>query len=445
MKRLKTALFLLTLVIALSGCKKEETIDYEPEVPTLSNGSMVEYEPVVTPTPEPTPEPEHEDAQVSGEEDDGKIYISMVGDCTLASSQRENMFETVVGDDYAHPFEKVKHIFEEDDFTIVNLESSFSDNRLYGTGTFNFVAPTRYAEILPLGDVELATMGNNHTDEFGPQGVKDTQAALDAVEIDHLYKNESRIYEIGDLKLGIYVSPFFPKADVVTEGVAALKAQNPDIIIACMHWGYEGKYDPAKQQIDAGQAAIDAGADLVCGSHPHVLQPMVEYNGGYIMYSLGNFSFGGNTNPRDKDSVIAQAVIEKVDGVYELTGVEFIPCSLTSDPNKNNFQPIPLEEDSEQYKRVMSKLDGTFDGPDLVVDYSGLNATPAPAVTPAPQQPAETPAPVAPTAPPVTPAPTPAPTPVPTPVPPPPPTPAPPAPPPVAPDPPPAPPEAPAA
>lgn len=410
---MKLLLLIVAVALAFSACKMEEKIDFEAEVPNLTDGSMVIYEPInkVDQAADDSEE-EKQDANDATDQqkpetttdvtepDDGKIYISMVGDCTLASSQRDNMFEYVVGDNFAWPFEKVLDIFTKDDFTIVNLESSFSDRTLYGSGTFNFVAASKYAKILTEGNVELATMGNNHTDEFGKDGVADTQAALDAEGISHLYADTSRIYEIDGMKLGIYVSPFFGNTATVTKGVKDIKAQGADIVIACIHWGLEGRYDPTSSQITVGRAAIDAGADVVCGSHPHVLQPMEEYNGGYIMYSLGNFSFGGNTNPRDKDSAIAQAVIEQVDGKYKLTGIKFIPCSITSETNKNNFQPVPLEKDSEAYKRVMSKLDGSFDGPDLVVDYSAF-ATP----TPVPETPAAPAEPVPPPVEPETPAP----------------------------------------
>ena len=138
-----------------------------------------------------------------------------------------------------------------------------------------------------------------------------------------------------------------------------------------MHWGIEGSYRPAGTQTALGQAAIDAGADIVYGSHPHVLQPIVEYNGGYIVYSLGNFVFGGNTAPRDRDTAIVQFTVKRAaDGTVSVEGWEAIPCSLSSTPVSNDFRPEPYNEGSEEYERTMSKLNGTFTGPDLVVDYS---------------------------------------------------------------------------
>ena len=103
---------------------------------------------------------------------------------------------------------------------------------------------------------------------------------------------------------------------------------------------------------------IDAGADIVWGSHPHVLQAMEEYNGGKIFYSLGNFSFGGNIYPDDYDSaLIQQEIIRQPDGSICLGETIVVPVCVSSIPDRNNFQPTPYEEGSEGYQRVLEKLD----------------------------------------------------------------------------------------
>ena len=109
------------------------------------------------------------------------------------------------------------------------------------------------------------------------------------------------------------------------------------------------------------------------GHHPHVLQPIEEYNGGIIYYSMGNFCFGGHTNPRDKDSVlIQQEVIRTHDGAVSLGELTLIPCSISSS-DRNNYQPTPYEAGSEMYNRVLAKLKGVFDGSNLDVDYSNMS------------------------------------------------------------------------
>ena len=97
----------------------------------------------------------------------------------------------------------------------------------------------------------------------------------------------------------------------------------------------------------------------MAGHHPHVLQPIEYYKNGVIFYSLGNFSFGGNANPTDTDTVLLQQeVFRGPDGVVNLGSLNVIPCSVSSIQGRNNFQPMPLEEGSEAYNRVMQKLFG---------------------------------------------------------------------------------------
>lgn len=343
------------LALCLCGCKETKV---ETEPPDVAESGLN--------TPVPTPEPE-------------PIVISMVGDCTLSSSQYNSDFETVIDGDYSWPFSGCVDVLGADDFTIANLECSFSETPLYGYTTFYFCGPAEHAQILTEGSVECATMGNNHAGDFGQQGIDNTIAALDAEEVSHVIGGEAQVFDVKGMKLGIYVSPWtvgghwVPKDEDVANGVQALKDQGAEFIIVCCHWGIEGSYRANQGQIDIAHAAIDAGADVVCGTHPHVLQKTEEYNGGFIFYSLGNFSFGGNTNPRDKDTIIAQIVVEKdAGGEYQLTERKTLPYRLTSITQKNDYKPVPYEEGSEEYLRTLSKLDGTFTGPDLSVDYSNL-------------------------------------------------------------------------
>jgi len=354
-------LLALALLLALSLAACKDSGMPKVETPDQSDSGLN------TPVPTPSPEPKE------------PIVISMVGDCTLASSQYNNDFESVVGDDYAWPFAGSVDVLSEDDFTIANLECSFSETPLYGATTFYFCGPAEHANILTEGSVECATMGNNHAEDFGQTGIDNTIAALDAVDVGHVIGGEAQVFDVSGMKLGVYVTPWTvngswtPLPENITAGVQELKDQGAEIIIVCCHWGIEGSYRVTQGQIDAAHAAIDAGANVVCGTHPHVLQRTEEYEGGYIFYSLGNFSFGGNTNPRDKDTAIAQVVVEQDStGHYYLKETRALPYRLTSVTQKNDYQPVPYDEDSEEYQRTLSKLDGTFNGPDLSVDYSNL-------------------------------------------------------------------------
>lgn len=319
-------------------------------------------QPMPSPTPEPTP---------------GIFTISMVGDCTLASSQYDNSFDTVLAEhDITWPFSGTVNYLGNDEFTLANLECTFSDTALSSGVLFQFRGPAANAGILKAGSVECVTMGNNHTTDFGQQGITDTQDALTDAGIWYAPSGEASVYVTENgLRVGVYCPGWLGLSEInIQSGIAQLIDADADVIIFAPHWGSEGSYRVTAMQEQFAHAAIDAGADIVCGTHPHVLQRVEEYNGKYIFYSLGNYSFGGNTQPRDRDTVIAQVTIrEQKDGSYALGGYNLIPCCLSSTDGVNDYRPVPYDAESEEYVRAMSKLNGTFEGADLTVDYSFLN------------------------------------------------------------------------
>ena len=320
--------------------------------------------PPPTRTPEPTPEPTPE-----------LFELSLIGDNTLAANHyskgAQGTYEYVVGDNYAYPYEMTRQFFENDDCTIANLECVLSEYNIPDIKAFSFRAPPEYVEILTQGSVEFVSLGNNHVLDYGETGYADTKAALDNAGIGYAGRDEWAIHETeSGLKIGIYAVSF-GEIYQIQAGIAALKEAGAEFIIAALHWGTEGAYRSNERQWNQGRAAIDAGADFVMGTHPHTLQEIEEYNGKYIYYSIGNWSFGGNTNPRDKDTVIVKLTVQRdVDGTISLIDRRHIPCSISGAEFGNDYQPVPYEEGSEGWERVMSKLAGTYDGPNLTVGYS---------------------------------------------------------------------------
>lgn len=322
--------------------------------------------------------PPQTDMQTTPKAETPKTFvISMVGDCTLASSQYNSDYESYINrHDFSWPFSGTVEYLENDEFTLANLECTFSDQALSSSSLFQFRAPASYAEILKYGSVECVTLGNNHTYDFGETGLADTKTALDSAEIGWAGPGESKVYttEHG-LKIGVYCPGWTGLSESnIVSGIEKLQQEGADLIIMSAHWGTEGSYAVTASQQSFAHIAIDAGADIVFGTHPHVLQRTETYNGGYIFYSLGNWSFGGNTAPRDRDTAIAQVTVtQNADGTVELTDFSLIPCCLSSTSGVNDYRPTPYDPDSDEYKRAMSKLDGTFTGSDLTVDYSFLN------------------------------------------------------------------------
>ena len=365
--------FALTLMVFLRLRLGAELLPVVSENPEPSASVVVE--PVVTQTPEPVePTPSEEPIVL----EPTYYTLSVIGDCTLVSFNGGNDYSDKMNGDYAYPFSGTIQYFENDDFTIGNLECNFSDNSLYSGRTFSFRAPTSYANILVEGGVDYVTTANNHFDDFGEQGIADTFAALEAVGMPYGKEREtSLITTESGLIIGIYCdfSLFEPTVENTVNGIKSLKEQGAEYIICALHWGYEGTYHPAQYQIDLAHAAIDAGADLIYGSHAHVLQKTEEYNGGYILYSMGNWSFGGNTNPRDKDTAIIQITVKRdADGVtISNDDMTIIPCALSGSTDYNDYRPVPLSEDDERYQRVLAKLNDTWNGADLNIDYSAFH------------------------------------------------------------------------
>ncbi len=319
--------------------------------------------PAETASPTPTPEPE-------------TFTLSFIGDITPdsvayyrgSSVAYQNVVTT---DNLAYVFEKTIQYFADDDFTMANFECALTNETTAADKNFTFRAPPEYAGILTEGSVEFVTLGNNHVLDYGEAGYADTKATLDEYGIGYAGRDEYTVYETASgLKIGVYAVSFPEGTSQITNGIAALKEAGAELIIAAIHWGDEGSYDVNANQLTWGHAAVDAGADVVYGSHPHTLQPIEVYNGHYIFYSMGNWSFGGNTNPRDKDTVIAQLTVTR-DGSGEcsVTDVRLIPCASSGVVDGNNYQPVPYEEGSEEYERTISKLEGTFTGANLTIPY----------------------------------------------------------------------------
>ena len=338
-------------------------------------------EPTEPPTEAPTEEPTEPPTEAPTEPPEVSYTFTFAGDCTLGSYPEkwytQNGFIETIGEDYDYPFANVRHIFENDDFTMVNLEVVFADSGYAVSKRFTFRGPTAYTQILTGSSVEAVTLANNHAKDYGQAGYDSTKQVLEEAGVAYVEDYSSTLITLDDgLVIGLYAMDYVSgiDKDKAVEGVKQLKADGAELIIVAAHWGFEGKYRPAANQEEAAKALIDAGANIIYGHHPHVLQKIEEYNGGIIYYSLGNFSFGGNTNPKDKDSVIVQQeVIRAADGTVTLGELTLIPCSISSVTNRNNYQPTPCEEGSEMYERILSKLDGSFAGSDLVVDYSVLD------------------------------------------------------------------------
>ena len=329
----------------------------ETEAATEESTEEVTEEVTEAPTEEPTEAP-------TEAKDDNFFTLTFVGDCTLGSTAAawdlESSFIQVVGDDYRYPFANVVDIFENDDFTLANLEGPLTEIGEPLQKQFVFRGPPAYTAILTENSVEAVTLANNHALDYGFEGRSATMEALKEAGVSYGAREQSFLYTTeSGLTIGVYCDDFAFDRAHIADSIASLRERGAEIVVCAFHWGEEQVYEPAQNEIDWGHIAIDAGADIVAGHHPHVLQPVEYYKNGVIFYSLGNFSFGGNANPTDTDSVILQQeVFRGPDGMVNLGTLNVIPVSITSTPGRNDYQPMPLEEGTDAYNRVMEKLFG---------------------------------------------------------------------------------------
>ena len=290
-------------------------------------------------------EQQPEENETKAETKPVSITISAAGDCTLGTdeyfdpSTSLNAYYDSNGPAYF--FQNVKSIFEADDLTIVNMEGTLTEETARQDKTYAFKGPAEYTQILTDGDVEAANLANNHSHDYGDKSYTDTIAALDAAGITNFGYDRTAV-------MGC--------EDEMISNIKAVEDQGAQIVIVSFHWGIERENYPTENQVNLAHSAIDNGADLVLGHHPHVLEGIEVYNGKNIVYSLGNFCFGGNSNPSDKDTMIFQQTFTVQDGeLVEDNVTNIIPCSISSDSSYNNYQPTPLEGDEAD--RVKGRID----------------------------------------------------------------------------------------
>jgi poly-gamma-glutamate synthesis protein (capsule biosynthesis protein) len=269
---------------------------------------------------------------VGGDVTVGHHYQTYFDEQVGKGRTREEMF--------AYGFKEVKAVADAADLFLVNLECPFTEGGEKLPKNFNFRARPEFVHTLLAGGVDVVSLANNHMMDYGPQGLVDTLMTLEQAKIPYFGAGRTlaearrpalvtvggvRFAFLGYFFLGdrnieppqVYATETSPGvaghfSDVAVmermlrEDILAAKAQ-ADVVLPFFHWGRESTYDPLPYQLQLARVAIEAGAAGVLGSHPHVLQAMELHQGAPAIYSLGNFVFGGNWNPRDKRSALLKA------------------------------------------------------------------------------------------------------------------------------------------
>lgn len=291
------------------------------------------------------------------------VTMTAVGDCTLATdinADPDGSFKAYadsLNGDYSYFFKNVAPIFSEDDLTIVNFEGTLSNQGTRQDKQFAFRGKPEYVQILTSSSVEAANLANNHSADYGDASLSDTIKYLNEAGISNFIGTNTAIRDVNGISVGLVGIDALDETEAakLENVIGSVKNLGAQLVIVSIHWGVEKDTAPNETQIELAHKAIDAGADLVLGTHPHVLQGIEKYNGKYIAYSLGNFCFGGNNNPADKDTVIYRQTFTFVDGVMqEDDNMTLIPATISGHDDYNDYQPAIAEGDRKT--QIQNKL-----------------------------------------------------------------------------------------
>lgn len=278
-----------------------------------------------------------------------KFTLSAAGDCTLASDIKQsadtNFFSMYKKKTPAYFFKRVQSVFARDDLTLINFEGTLSNGGRRADKKWAFRGKPSYVKILQKGSVEAVSLSNNHTRDYGEKSHADTMKILKKGGIAFSTETRTAIKKVNGIRVGLVsissIGAFYSPELYLKRAMKRVKKKKPEVILVSMHSGieYTQAIQPAQKRLS--RLAIDMGADLVIGHHPHVIQGIDTYKGSYIVYSLGNFCFGGNTNPADKDTFIFQQTFVVKNGkLKKKTNAKVIPCRVSGKNGINNYQPV---------------------------------------------------------------------------------------------------------
>ncbi len=293
-------------------------------------------------------------AYCHGEKDAADVTVSFTGDCTFGyfnETDIDNMFPSVYRNSgsVTYPFDLTKNVFGADDITMINFEGTLTESTEHKDKTFYFRGEPSYVDILTHSSVEAVTLENNHSYDYFEKGYLDTFGYLKEAGIRcALYHSPAPMtvgdYRVAMIALSMVGTNYTDEFRSTVEQYINQYRDSRTVIVLNVHWGVESSDTPEAWQIEAAHSMIDAGADLIIGHHPHVVQGIEVYKGHYIAYSLGNFSFGGNSASINPESMIFRASFSKnANCNLALSRVSVVPCYTTSSGStSNNFKPTPL-------------------------------------------------------------------------------------------------------
>lgn len=319
--------------------------------------------PAATSTPAPVSADALTPAQTPAAQADS-VVLTIGGDCVLGSEEKTRAsaasFDSFIeARGYAWPFSGLQALFSSDDITFVNLECVLKDNAKDKAPNrmHNFRAPTAFANILTAGGVELVNIANNHYIDYSDEGKKSTRAALQAAGVQYSGYGFTAVMDVRGHKIGfggIRETIYKQSAKKMDADIKALREQGCEVVIYTCHFGTEYHRTHNALQTEMAHRAIDAGADIVIGHHPHVVQGVEVYQGRPIFYSIANLSFGGNLLLTEIDATLLRVSLEFSGNSYLGAQIQLLPVLTTGSAPANDFRPVPAE--GEDKARILKKL-----------------------------------------------------------------------------------------
>ena len=338
------------LCALVAGCAATPVTTPSSPPPAKQSASGSAPAPVATQTA-----PAESGATTTSKAETLEVRIAAVGDIMLGGTAGPEMQKY----GYDYPFELTQSFFKQAQIVFGNLEGPLTAGGATETPKkYVFRSPPdKIAPALARAGFNIVSLANNHSLDYGPQGLEDTRAALEKAGIHgvgagrNLAEARTPVYMV---KGGVTVaflaySLTFPEEfwagpdkpgtafgheQDVRADVAAAR-QKADIVVVSFHWGQEGKTELRDYQVQLAHAAIDAGANAVLGHHPHILQAVERYQDGVILYSLGNFAFGSYSNTATRSAIALLTFRDR-----QWSELRLLPINVRN--AEVVFQPRPL-------------------------------------------------------------------------------------------------------
>lgn len=299
------------------------------------------------------------------------LTINIAGDVMVAAykgiTKPGNFGDYMAKKDPSYFLGNVKHIFEADDLTIVNLENVLTNKALREvdkghTPAYWYRAPTSNTRILTTASVEAVSLANNHTGDYGEQGRVDTIAAVEAAGLLYGTNDRTFYYEKNGYTVAVICHGLWGEyqADAIVKRIRAAEKVS-DFQIVFYHGGTERVHTPEPWRVRASRKLVDNGADLVIGNHPHVIQPRETYKGVDIVYSMGNFCFGDEKRAENRTIIYNLRLTIGRDGRLVSKSAEIIPCYVYTGAT-NTFDPAVIQDPAAK-QRVLDFMDGKRSSP----------------------------------------------------------------------------------